>query len=62
MAIKACRDCGGHVSTSARRCPHCGCGFPDSSLNRAYFLAMLYKAIDVAALISIVALGVHYGG
>jgi hypothetical protein len=28
MAIKACRDCGGKVSTSAEVCPHCGVRSP----------------------------------
>jgi hypothetical protein len=28
MALVQCRECDGHVSESARRCPHCGVGRP----------------------------------
>lgn len=28
MAMKACRDCGKEISTTARACPHCGAKVP----------------------------------
>jgi len=31
MALKACRECGAQVSTSAATCPHCGVGNPAGS-------------------------------
>jgi hypothetical protein len=27
MALRECPECGGSVSSHARSCPHCGCGW-----------------------------------
>ena len=57
MALKACRECGKTVSSSAKTCPHCGIGDPTGTIaatKRAQGLVVL-------ALLTVMAIVIVWG-
>ena len=59
MALTACRECAGQVSTAAKACPHCGVLRPDRTQAQRGMTADVVRAALIAAvLLAVVALTV----
>jgi predicted amidophosphoribosyltransferase len=57
MAVQACRDCGGNVSTRAKACPHCGRKITRFSLLRVLFaLALILVGVPALFVLLVVLL------
>lgn len=48
MALKQCRECGGEVSTSALRCPHCGADLKPGATRAGCLVFLLFAGPVVA--------------
>lgn len=49
MAVVACAECGGQVSTEARRCPHCGTPAPTKNAAGQRMALSIMMAIGAVA-------------
>jgi hypothetical protein len=61
MALKACRECGKDVSTSARRCPQCGITYPVRGPLKE-FVRLFVVGFPLAVLLLIVLANVMFSG
>lgn len=53
MAIKSCKECGAHISSSAKSCPHCGISRPGGGMSRgATWLLILIALVIIAMSLS----------
>ena len=59
MSVRACRDCGGKVSTKAEKCPHCGT--PRPALSKGCFATQNCLAV-ILAVVLLLSVMVVFGG
>lgn len=61
MSLHDCRDCGHQVSSTARRCPRCGCMYPMNSVGGALFWSLFGAAVTFGLLAWCISIGVEWG-
>lgn len=54
--LSTCTDCGGTVSKSASRCPHCGRNWPDADERTKAYALILVPALILLAVAAVLAL------
>lgn len=51
MALGKCRECGQEVSTTANKCPHCGCDQPATSARAYGTITLVAVVIGIIAMV-----------